>query len=156
MISGKWLGILFLLGGGVMAWKDISFGQQVITIARYGAEGTAITPVPSSYSCRSGVRSLSDSLDLTPSCSLSLSYVDANGQKQTAGRHQTYRATIEKLQRGETVRVKYLPANPQKALITGDASVGRMGIRWLFSIGVILLGICIYQLCPEEKPSNNF
>ena len=90
----------------------------------------------------------------TASCSLTLSYVDADGQKQTAGSYETYKATIEKLKRGETVHVKYLPSDPKKAFIVGDASMSRMGMRWFLSIGVILLGV--YGLFFEEKSEKVF
>ena len=153
MIRGKLLGTLFLLFGCYTAWDNISFWRQVKEITKNGAEGTAIAPDTYSYSCRSGRHSWSSSLG-TASCSLTLSYVDADGQKQTAGSYETYKATIEKLKRGETVHVKYLPSDPKKAFIVGDASMSRMGMRWFLSIGVILLGV--YGLFFEEKSEKVF
>ena len=154
MIRGKLLGTLFLLFGCYTAWGNISFWRQVKEITKNGAEGTAIAPDTYSYSCRSGRRSWSSSLGLTASCSLTLSYVDADGQEQAAGSYETYKATIEKLKRGETVHVKYLPSDPKKAFIVGDASMSRMGMRWFLSIGVILLGV--YGLFFEEKSEKVF
>ena len=144
MFRGKLVSILILLLGCGIAWHNSSSGQEVKKITRNGAEGTAITPDSYTRHRKYGI---------TTSYTLNLSYVDADGKKQTVGHYTTSEETVEKFRRGQPVRVKYLPSDPKKAFIVGDESVqSGSGITWFAAIAMILIGG--YDLLLGKKPEE--